>query len=128
MHEQFSDLIQMHKESKVPEPLMINRETVEEVLEDCGVSEQHLDAFQEQFDAAFGAGQTVSPKNIIDNRRFDIKTTGVTIQVKPEARDLIQTKTIDGIKYILIRAEDNVEVSGVTIQFEPELATAQAGE
>ena len=128
VHEQLSDLIQMHKESKVPEPLMINRETVEEVLEDCGVSEQHLDAFQEQFDAAFGAGQTVSPKNIIDNRRFDIKTTGVTIQVKPEARDLIQTKTIDGIKYILIRAEDNVEVSGVTIQFEPELATAQAGE
>ena len=115
----------MHKESKVPEPLMIDRQTIEEVLEDCGVSEQRLDAFQEQFDVAFGAGQTVSPKNIIDNRRFDIKTTGVTIHVKPEARDLVQTKTIDGIKYIMIRAEDNVEVSGVTIQFEPERTAEQ---
>lgn len=125
VHEQLSDMIQMHKESKVPEPLMIDRQTIEEVLEDCGVSEQRLDAFQEQFDVAFGAGQTVSPKNIIDNRRFDIKTTGVTIHVKPEARDLVQTKTIDGIKYIMIRAEDNVEVSGVTIQFEPERTAEQ---
>lgn len=118
VHEQLSSMIDMHKESKVPEPLMIQRTTVEEVLEDCGISEEHLDAFCEKFDAEFGAGQEISPKNIIDNKRFDVKMSGVRIQVKPEARDLVQTKIIDGVKYIMIRAEDDVEVNGVSIQFE----------
>ena len=44
----------------------------------------------------------------------------VTIRVKPQARDLVQTKIIDGIKYILIRAEDSVEVNGVSIHFDDE--------
>lgn len=118
VHEQLSNLIDMHKESKVPEPLMIHREIVEDVLDECGISEPHKEAFREQFDAEFGENQTVSPKNIIDDRHFDIKLPDVTIKVKPEARDLVQTKIIDGIKYILIRAEDSVEVNGVSIQFE----------
>lgn len=118
VHEQLSNMIDMHKESKVPEPLMIHREIVEDVLDDCGVSEPKLECFREQFDLEFGADQTVNPKNIIDNRHFDVKLPDVTIKVKPQARDLVQTKIIDGIKYILIRAEDSVEVNGVSIQFE----------
>ena len=97
---------------------MIHREIVEDVLDDCGVSESRREAFREQFDQEFGADQAVNPKNIIDNRHFDVKLPDVTIKVKPEARDLVQTKVIDGIKYILIRAEDSVEVNGVSIQFE----------
>ena len=124
VHEQLSNLIDMHKESKVPEPLMIHRDAVEEVLEDCGISDKRMDAFCEKFDTTFGADQAVSPKNIIDNKRFDIKTSNVTIHVKPEARDLVQTKTIDGIKYIMIRAEESVEVNGVNIQFESDAAAS----
>ncbi len=108
----------------MPEPLLIQRNTVEEVLEDCGVSEKRVEAFRESFDTAFGEGEAIRPKNIIDNRRFDVKTPSVTIHVKPEARDLVQAKTIDGVKYIMIRAEDSVEVNGVSIQFEPESQTA----
>ena len=39
----------------------------------------------------------------------------ITIKVKPEQSHLIQTKIIDGVKYIMIRVEDNVEVNGVNI-------------
>lgn len=123
VHEQLSSLIDMHKESKVAEPLMIHREIVEDVLEECGVSEPHKEAFREQFDSEFGENQMVSPKNIIDNLHFDVKLPDVTIKVKPEARDLVQAKIIDGIKYILIRAEDSVEVNGVNIQFEQSMET-----
>lgn len=128
VHEQLSNMIAMHKESKVIEPLLIQRDAVEEVLEDCGVSEEHLNAFCEQFDTAFGAGEPVSPRNIIDNKKFDIKTSNVTIHVKPEARDLVETKVINGIKYIMIRAEESVEVNGVNIQFEQEPAAAESSE
>ena len=52
----------------------------------------------------------------IDDKHFDVTLPEVTIRVKPQARDLVQTKTIDGIKYILIRAEEGVEVNGIQLQ------------
>lgn len=122
VHEQLTNMIDMHKESKVPEPLMIHKEAVEDVLGDCGVSAEHREAFCKQFEEEFGEDASVNPRNIIDDKRFDVKLPEVTVHVKPEARDLLQTRVIDGIKYILIRAEDNVEVNGVSIQFEPEKA------
>ena len=39
----------------------------------------------------------------------------VSIQVSPERADLIETRIIDGVKYILICADENVEVNGVPI-------------
>lgn len=126
VHEQLTSMIDMHKESKVPEPLMIQKEAVEDVLDECGVSAEHRKAFCRQFDMEFGEGQPVNPKNIIDDKHFDVKLPDVAIHVKPEARDLLQTRVIDGIQYILIRAEDSVEVNGVSIQFEPEKVTVES--
>ena len=37
------------------------------------------------------------------------------IQVNPERGDLVETRIIDGARYILIRAEESVEVNGVPI-------------
>ena len=126
VHDQLSGMIAMHKENKIAEPLMIHKDAVETVLEDCGVSEKHLDKFREQFDAEFGEDRAVSPKNIIDEKKFEVKMPQVKIQVKPEARDLVRTETIDGVRYIMIRAEDSVEVNGVSIQFEQEDALQSA--
>ena len=39
----------------------------------------------------------------------------VSITVNPERSDLIETRVIDGVKYILICADENVEVNGVSI-------------
>ena len=46
-----------------------------------------------------------------------VKTPNVTIRVKPEYSDLVETRIIDGVKYILIRADDGVEVNGINIRF-----------
>ena len=46
---------------------------------------------------------------------FEVKTPDVTITVKPECSDLIETRIIGGVKYILICADENVEVNGVSI-------------
>ena len=42
-------------------------------------------------------------------------TPDVVVQVNPERSDLIETRVIDGFRYILIRAEEGVEVNGVNI-------------
>ena len=55
---------------------------------------------------------------IIDNKRFELKTPDVVIKVDPARADLIETRIIGGVKYIMINADENVEVNGVNIHFE----------
>ena len=108
----------MHKEAKVPEPLMISKEEVKSVLTQCGVSEEHAAKFSVEYDEAFGFEADLHPKNIIDNRKFEIRTPDVSIKVAPERADLIETRVIGGVKYILICADENVEVNGVPIHIQ----------
>ena len=115
VHDQLCQQIQMHKESKVPEALMINKEQVKTALEECGVSEQHLAKFSIDYDEAFGFEAQLHPKNIIDNKKIEISTPDVIIKVAPDRSDLIETRVIGGIKYILINAEEDVTVNGVSI-------------
>ncbi len=107
--------MELHKESKVPEPLTINKEQVKASLEVCGVSKEHLTKFSEDFDEAFGSDAELHPNNIIDKKRIQIETPDVVIKVAPDRSDLIETRVIDGIKYILINAQEDVTVNGVNI-------------
>jgi len=116
VHDQLCQRIELHKESKVPEPLMISKEDVKQVLSGCGVSQEHLAKFSVDYDQAFGFEADLHPKNIIDNKRFELKTPDVVIKVDPTRSDLIETRVIGGVKYILICADENVEVNGVNIQ------------
>lgn len=71
--------------------------------------------FSVDYDETFGFEAALHPKNIIDDKRFEIKTPDVSIKVAPDRTDLIETRIIGGVKYILINAEENVEVNGVNI-------------
>ncbi|MBR4971565.1 MAG: DUF4317 domain-containing protein [Oscillospiraceae bacterium] len=115
VHDQLCQQIQMHKESKLPEALIINKEQVKTALAECGVSEAHLAKFSIDYDEAFGFEAQLHPKNIIDNKKIEISTPDVIIKVAPDRSDLIETRVIGGIKYILINAEEDVTVNGVSI-------------
>lgn len=115
VHDQICQRIEMHKEAKVADPLLITKEDVKEVLSSCGVEEKHLAKFSVDYDEVFGFEADLHPKNIIDNKHFEIKTPDVVIKVDPARSDLIETRVIDGVKYILICADENVEVNGVSI-------------
>ena len=118
VHDQLCQRIELHKESKVPEPLMISKEDVKEALTSCGVSQEHLAKFSVDYDEAFGFEADLHPKNIIDNKHFELKTPDVVIKVDPARSDLIETRIIGGVKYILVCADENVEVNGVNIHIE----------
>ena len=115
VHDEICQRIEMHKEAKVPEPLLIAKDDVKAVLKSCGVSEDNLSKFSVDYDEAFGFEADLHPKNIIDNKKFEIKTPDVSIKVAPDRADLIETRVIGGVKYILICADENVEVNGVSI-------------
>lgn len=115
VHEQLATLIEEHKANKEPEPLVISKGTVNSVLETCGICHERVCDFGAEFDSQFGPDADLSPKNLVDPKKLELKTPDVTIQVNAERSDLVQTRIIDGAKYILIRADEGVEVNGVNI-------------
>lgn len=115
VHEQLAQRIALHKESKIPEPLQVSKEDVKEVLAGCGISDAHLAKFSLDYDEIFGFEADLYPKNIIDEKRFEVKLPDVSIKIAPDRTDLIETRVIGGRKYILIDAEEDVEVNGVSI-------------
>ena len=118
VHDQIRECIAMHKESKVADPLLISKAQVASALKTCGISDEHVAKFSVDYDEAFGFEAELHPKNIIDNNRFEIKTPDVSIKVNPERSDLIETRVIGGVKYIMICADEDVEVNGVSIHIE----------
>ena len=115
VHNEIRERIEMHKEAKVAEPLMISKEDVKAVLKECGVPEANVAKFSVDYDEAFGFEADLHPKNVIDNKKFEIKTPDVIIKVAPDRSDLIETRVIGGVKYIMICADEVVEVNGVNI-------------
>jgi len=118
VHDQICQRIELHKESRVPDTLLVTKEEVKEVLSSCGVSENHVAKFSVDYDEAFGFEAELHPRNIIDTKHFEIKTPDVSIKVAPDKTDLIETRVIGGVKYLLISAEEDVEVNGVSIHIE----------
>ena len=125
VHDQLRQCIDLHKESKAADPLLISKEQVKTALSTCGVSESHIAKFSVEFDQVFGFEAELHPKNIINNKQFQINTPDVSIKVNPERSDLIETRVIGGVKYLMVCADENVEVNGVNIHIgDGELVTA----
>lgn len=115
VQEDLRQRMELHKESRVPEPLLVGKDDVKDALASCGVDEKKLAKFSVDYDSTFGFEAALHPKNIIDDKRMEIKTPDVSIKVAADRADLIETRIIGGVKYILICADDNVEVNGVPI-------------
>ena len=115
VHEKISEIVEEHKQSKEPEPLTMTKSEIEQVLEYSGADETHTQIFSDKFDREFGKNTSLPPQNIVDVKKFELTTPDVLIKVNPERKDLITTQIINGTKYIMIRAEENVEVNGINI-------------
>lgn len=118
VHDEICQSIEMHKESKVADPLLISKDQITDTLKSCGVPEKNVAKFSVDFDSEFGYDAQLHPGNIINKGKFVVETPDVSIKVNPARTDLIETRVIGGVKYILICADENVEVNGVNIHID----------
>lgn len=116
VHEELREKIEQHKESGDPEEFTLSVEEVEELLEKSGMSEEKKKVFESGCRERFGEGKRLTPENIIDSRKFEIRTETVKIQIDPKFSSLVKTKVIDGHKYILIPADAGAEVNGISVE------------
>ncbi len=115
VHSKVSEMVLIHKEAKEEEPLLISKTQFKNMLTDCDVPEENVQNFEKAFDEKFGENAMLPPKNIIDVGRVNIKTGDVTVNVNAQSSSAVQTKTIDGIKYLMIRLDESVEVNGIEL-------------
>ncbi len=115
VHDRVSEIVEEHKQNKEPEELTMTKHDLEQLLEYSGADEVQTKAFSDKFDDEFGKDTCLPPQNIVDVKKFELATPDVLIKVNPERKDLVTTQIINGTKYIMIRAEENVEVNGINI-------------
>ncbi len=118
VHEQIRSRILEHKESKEPEKLELTINEVGAMLKGSGLDEEKIASFQGQCEKEFGDGAALDPNNIIDAKKFRIETPEIKISVTPESSYLIETRVINGRKYILIPADGGVEVNGISVNIQ----------
>ena len=116
IHEQLRGRIEQHKEQKDPEPLTVSPQEIGAILMDCGVAEDKVADFQTRCGQQFGEGAVLNPENIIDSKHFEVKTADASVTVEPERSYLVETRVIDGRKYILIPADEGVEINGMAVE------------
>lgn len=113
--EQLRERVAEHKESKDPEALMISTDDVGSILRGSGVSDERIETFTKSVEAEFGGDAALMPANLVGGK-FEIVTPDVKITMSPEYSYMVETKIINGRKYILIPADDGLEVNGVAVE------------
>lgn len=116
VNEQLRERVELHKAEKNPELLSLEPREVENILRQGGVSEPRVEAFRKAVEESFGEDAALQPGNLVD-KKFEIVTPNVKITMPPEYSEMVETRVIDGRKYILIPADEGLEVNGVSVKF-----------
>lgn len=108
--------IEEHRQQKDEDPPVITKRSVSNILTNCRVNEERVKSFEDKFDESFGENAELSPQNFVNTKELSVSTPDVSIKINSDRSDLLETRVIDGKKYIMIRAESNVEVNGITVK------------
>ncbi len=113
--EKVSEMIEENRQEKDAEPLQMSCRDMRRVLESAGVSEEKVQAFENQYTEVFGTQAEIPAVNVVSPKEFRVSTPSVQIRVSPDHAELVSTRVIDGKKYILVLADGDVEVNGVNV-------------
>ena len=115
IQDEIGEIIAERKERKDYEPLSFSRDDICDILRSADVAEERIEGFKESYNESFGEKTRLNPKNLVDTKRFELSNADISIKINPERSELVETRVIDGVKYILIRADEEIEVNGVPI-------------
>lgn len=120
IHENLTELSEEHKEDM--EPLRLSQPEVKELLEKSGVEPERLEHFDTVYKEAAGENTAILVPAITGSGKFAVKTPDVDIRVNPDRLDLVETRIIEGRRFLVVAVEDNVEVNGMSVKMWEEKA------
>ena len=69
-------------------------------------------AFEDTYSALLGNNE-VFVENIVDKKKFTVKTENITVTANPLVKELISVQEVDGRKCIVIVADGEIDVNGI---------------
>lgn len=115
IQENLNEMIEERKED--PEPLTLDKYEVKRLLADSGVVNEKLEEFDDLYASVVSDEQAgFVASNVASMRSYEIRTPDVIIKVRPDKAQLIESKVIDGIPYLMIQATDQVEINGIAVK------------
>ena len=77
-----------------------------------------MESFDERYDSITGEDTFLVAANITNTRKLEVKTAEISVTVPPEQAPLLETRVIDGRKYLLVPLDQEVEVNGIHVYVE----------
>lgn len=114
IHENLHEMTEEKKDS--PDPVVLSQAEVKNLFSISGVDKEKLESFDKHFEDTAGANTSFMASNIMNTRKFEVKTPDITIQVSPDRPDLVETRIIDGRPCLVIPITDQVQVNGITVK------------
>ena len=113
LNDAVSEIIEQNKDSG--EPVQIEKAEMRRLLSENGADQSVLSDFDASYDEAVGEGVPLMAENLIDTSKLEVKSPSLRISVKSEMADMLKTRVIDGMEYLLIPVTDELEVNGIRI-------------
>ncbi len=114
IHEKLSEMVEEKKEE--PEPLTLDKAEVRALLSESGAAPERLHDFDSRYEEAAGSHAPILAANVVNTRKFEIRTPDVIIQVSPDRADLVETRIVDGRQCLVIPMDEHVEVNGICVR------------
>ncbi len=114
IHENLGAMIEEQKDD--PEPFTLDKQDVKKLFADSGVENEKLEEFDTHYEAVTDEDSNFIASNLTNAKNYEIKTPDVVIKIAPEKAQLVETKMIDGVPYIMIEATDQVEINGIMVR------------
>lgn len=125
IHEKLHELVEERKDEL--EPVTLDKREVKQILAASGVEAEKLEELEERYEVTAGERTEFLASNVMNARKFEIKTPDIVIQVNPERADLVETRMIDGRQCLVIGVDEHVEVNGIVVRTSTEKRGYYAG-
>ncbi len=114
IHEKLNEIIEEQKDE--PDPVVLTRSEVKQLLSLSGVEEDRLENFEEQYQIAAGSQPALVASNLTNTKKMEIRTGDVVVSVDPAKAALVETRDVDGRRCLVIPLDGEVEINGIHVK------------
>lgn len=112
VNEKLQEVVEENKNDT--EQTFIDESKLKSILDDIGIPEERLKMVEPVYEKVCGDA-SLTASNLIENKTV-MTTTGITVNIKPDASDKIRTSVIDGRRCLLIDIDDpTIEINGLPV-------------
>lgn len=114
IQEKISENAETVTKNETPQPLQLSKSAITDILNTSGISEEKVVQAEQAYDKKVGEASLYA-ENVVDQRKFEVKTYDVVLHVKAEKAAQIKSQIIDGQKCLIIPmdANENINVNGI---------------